>query len=410
MDFLLVSFYAAILVIVITVIRAAALYRLPKSTFVALWGIAALRLSIPVQIKSSLNIYALMGKLFGFKTGIASIRSGTEYFAQAVAGGESSLHRDFSALRLIWLIGICFFAAYFIIVYFRARGAIMKSEPFGTEYLPQWVKVHRRKKTVQIRLSEKNTIPMTCGIFRPVIILPKQICLTDKKELDYILAHELTHIDHFDLVFKLCLTVLVCLHWFNPFVWLMYKIANRDIELRCDEKVVKKFGIDMKSSYALALIEFEEKKALFPLVNYFSHNAAEERIKAIMKMKKYPISAIVAAVLMIVAISVGFSTAPAIIKDQGEKNTKVQNALYEEERNAYYNSEKVQSNVITEQKTEENISIIDAGNSSPDYYEKAIDAIEENRIFGSREIEDPAAFAEREFGKTIFYDDPGRSE
>ncbi len=409
MDFLLVSFYAAILVIVITVIRAAALYRLPKSTFVALWGIAALRLSIPVQIKSSLNIYALMGKLFGFKTGIASIRSGTEYFAQAVAGGESSLHRDFSALRLIWLIGICFFAAYFIIGYFRARGAIMKSEPFGTEYLPQWVKVHRRKKTVQIRLSEKNTIPMTCGIFRPVIILPKQICLTDKKELDYILAHELTHIDHFDLVFKLCLTVLVCLHWFNPFVWLMYKIANRDIELRCDEKVVKKFGIDMKSSYALALIEFEEKKALFPLVNYFSHNAAEERIKAIMKIKRYPMPVIIAAVLTVITVTVGFSTSP-MLKDQGREIVQAQNFVDGDgiKRN---DTERVRSSVVPERETEENGYGTGEENSVPGvYFAKAEDAIIGKRIFGDRVIDDPRAFAEREFGNTIFYDDPGRSE
>lgn len=101
------------------------------------------------------------------------------------------------------------------------------------------------------------------------------------------MTHELVHIRHFDAAAKLFLTAALCVHWYNPLVWAMYVLANRDIELACDEAVVRSFGGDVKSAYARTLIGMEEKKTgLIPLCNNFSKNAIEERVTAIMKMKK----------------------------------------------------------------------------------------------------------------------------
>ena len=101
-----------------------------------------------------------------------------------------------------------------------------------------------------------------------MILLSKATEWTHETRLEYILTHELVHIRRFDTLMKLLFVTTVCVHWFNPLVWAMYVLANRDLELSCDEAVVRTFGETMKSAYALTLIELEEKKnRITPLVS-----------------------------------------------------------------------------------------------------------------------------------------------
>lgn len=89
----------------------------------------------------------------------------------------------------------------------------------------------------------------------------------------------------YDTVTKLIVTLALCIHWFNPFVWVMYILFNRDIELACDESVIRQFGEKSKSAYSLMLINMEATKSgLLPFCNNFSKNAIEERITAVMKI------------------------------------------------------------------------------------------------------------------------------
>lgn len=132
---------------------------------------------------------------------------------------------------------------------------------------------------------------------------------SDEKQLQYIFAHEYAHIRRFDAVTKLFLTAALCIHWFNPLVWAMYILSNRDIELSCDEAVVRSFGETIKSSYARILVSMEEKKSAFtPYYNSFSKNAIEERIVAIMKIKKTSMIAVLIAVTMVIGVTTVFAT------------------------------------------------------------------------------------------------------
>ena len=107
--------------------------------------------------------------------------------------------------------------------------------------------------------------------------MPKKKDWENSQQLKYVLLHEYTHICRFDMVTKLIAALALCIHWFNPFVWAMYILFNRDIELSCDESVVRHFGENTKSFYARTLITMEEKKSgLTPLYNSFSRNAIEE--------------------------------------------------------------------------------------------------------------------------------------
>ena len=104
-------------------------------------------------------------------------------------------------------------------------------------------------------------------MFHPVILMPTSTKWENTDSLEYVLAHEYVHIRRFDSIRKLALIVVLCVHWFNPLVWGMYVLANRDIELSCDEAVVRLFGESAKTAYARALISMEETRSgLTPLV------------------------------------------------------------------------------------------------------------------------------------------------
>lgn len=325
MDILQLSFSASVMIVAVVMIRALTLHRLPKRTFLALWGVVICRLLIPFSIPYRFSFYTgleLVKQLLSAQT-VTSVVSapvvitGGTNIAELPAAGEvmpsvPAATADVSPILVAWLVGMCVFALIFIIVYLKCRREFKTSLPVQNDFAACWLREHTLRRTVQIRQSDRIQAPLTYGVFRPVILLPKAIDWTDEAGLKVILAHELTHIRRFDTLLKLVLVTAMCVHWFNPVVWVMYVLANRDIELSCDEAVVRSFGETMKSTYAMTLIGWEERKSsLAPLISGFSKNAIEERITAIMKIKKYSMPIMIVAVLLVVGLTVGFATSKA---------------------------------------------------------------------------------------------------
>lgn len=323
MDILQMSFSAAIFIITIAIFRELTLYKLPKNIFLVLWGVVICRLLIPFSIPSRLSFYTGMEILRRAST------ETTHFTAPAMSvvdigklanSGTSTISMPISTLALIWLTGMCVCAIFFIVTYIKCRREFNTALPVENDFIVLWQQKHPLRLPVHIRQSDRIKGPLTYGVFQPVLLLPKETDWTDETSLQYILTHEYVHIKRFDALTKLLLTFALCVHWFNPFVWVMYMLANRDLELSCDETVVRTFGEPMKSAYALTLIGLEEKKSrLTPLFNGFSKNAIEERITAIMKIKKYSVPVIIIAVLLIAGVTVGLVTSPA---------TKVSNNSY----------------------------------------------------------------------------------
>ena len=165
------------------------------------------------------------------------------------------------------------------------------------------------RRSVQIRQSDQISAPLTYGIVRPVVLMPKKTDWENGQQLQYILTHEYMHIRHFDMVWKLIAVAALCVHWFNPMVWLMYYIFNSDIELSCDESVVRQFGDNSRISYANTLITMEEKRSgLTPFCNNFSKSAIEKRIMAIMKTRKRTVRAVISGAVILVAVVILFAT------------------------------------------------------------------------------------------------------
>ncbi|MCB6366121.1 M56 family metallopeptidase [Intestinibacillus massiliensis] len=317
------AFIAAVLLL-----RRLALHRLPKRTFVVLWLVVLCRLLLPFDVASPASVYTLLGQARGAATpqggfpAVAlpaavpppALEAGGAPAAPAAADTPSTPApaRETPAVpwaALAWGCGCAGLSLFFLLSYLRCRRVFRDAQPACHPFAARWLQAHRLLRPVQIRQSAHVASPLTFGVLRPVILLPAAADWTDETALSYILEHEFIHIRRFDALTKLLLTAALCLHWCNPLVWLMSRAAGRDIELACDEAVVRRLG--GRAGYAMALIGMEQRKgALLPL--HFSQNATEERITAIMKTKKATLAAGLAAACLIAGLTAAFATsAPA---------------------------------------------------------------------------------------------------
>lgn len=145
-----------------------------------------------------------------------------------------------------------------------------------------WQKEHQLSRPISIRQLDTIHSPLTYRVIKPVVLLPKRmIQCPEKRELEFVLEHEFFHIKKNDELFKLLLIAVVCIHWFNPYAWVMLFAANEDIELACDESVMRSLGYRYKKDYAYTLIRLESNLKGSSFYNNFSTNDLSVRFSAI---------------------------------------------------------------------------------------------------------------------------------
>lgn len=377
MDLLTMSLSAAVMIAAIVILRALLIDRLPKTTFLILWAVVLLRLLVPVSVPSAWSVYSLLqprqqaiqtvqeeNTVLPQVEPVVSQPSAitTEPAAPAVdsAAGEAeeitvtparqesssptvqqstpteqppqaeektkpAISLPVEPSALIWGVGAAALGLYFVVGYWRATREFDMSLPVEHPFCGEWLRRQKEKmplrRQIRIRQFDRIGTPLTYGVRRPTILLPNQTLEEQPKTLTYILTHEYVHIRRFDCVSKLLLSAALCLHWFNPLVWVMYVLANRDLELSCDEMVLRLLGIENRSAYAMALLEMEEKRSGFgALYSAFGKNAIEERIGAIMKMKKRSLLSAVMAVVLVFTLTACLATSPV------EEETSAQTA------------------------------------------------------------------------------------
>lgn len=340
MGFLHRSMTGAILILATILLRALALRRLPKATFRVLWMVAAARLLLPFAIPSRLSLYNLFplarpSQLSLYKLVAKSVQDGAQEPGGAVWGvwmdgwaWQMTRRGNFwgiPVLEIIYFTGVGLFATYFLVSYFFWWKKFRVALPVQHDGVREWVG-RKERAGLFVRVSDRIKSPLTYGIFRPVILLPKGMDWEDGETLRYILEHEYAHIRHCDTMAKLVFAVVLCMHWFNPAVWVMYFLANRDMELYCDETVVRMGGYEAREKYALALLHMEElKKQPFSLYSHFSGNAMEERIVAIMKIRKKSVLGVALAVGIVAGTTMLFATSAFAGdggKEEGQENVQ----------------------------------------------------------------------------------------
>ena len=326
MNLLELTIQGGVLIAAILLLRALLRYRLPGWTFRLLWGVALVRLLVPVALPFSWNIYSGLEHL-----------APPDAPAQATPGGIlSPVLPEFPAeplppqtshplptqaapaataeipwLTLLWLAGAIILAALFLISYWRCLKIFRTALPLTHPAVNQWRRRCPALRGVPIRQCDQIRTPLTYGLHRPVILLPKGLSCDDQAELGYILLHEGAHIQNQDAWWKIFLALALCVHWFNPLVWCMYVCASRDLERCCDERVVRTCGLERRSDYALTLLKWEERRScLHPLYSSFSNKIMKERVISIMKLKKQSAAALALALILVVGTTVTFATSP----------------------------------------------------------------------------------------------------
>lgn len=316
MDLIQMTVTGSILIGCIGAIRFLAIHRLPKMAFWALWIIAALRLLLPWSLPLP----------DGIQTGAAALSNTVRDLSAGIfcpsfmgqeggwGSGETPPGAPFpdtplpSLVMVVWLAGAICLAVYFAAAYLWNVRMFKRSVPDSTPYVQEWKKAHRIFRPLEVRNLDVISSPMTYGILHPVILLPKGLDRSGEAVLWYVLTHEYVHIRRFDAMAKLLLTAALCIHWFNPLVWAMYILANRDLELSCDACVLRRAGRAGRAGYALSLLSLEETRSPgAPFCNHFSKNAMEERIEAIMKYKKTPAIAMIAAWILAAGATTAFA-------------------------------------------------------------------------------------------------------
>ena len=275
-------FSSSAMILLVLALRLFLKKHLPRGIFPALWCLCALRLLLPIAIPTRLSVWNLLhtpaaaqanGVISDVLTPFPSLATNSITEPAADAAG-------IRPMLLVWLVCAILFAAYFAVGYAcmvrRFRGTRLAPQPSIDALLDRF----RFSRDPRICVSNSRRAPLTFGVFHPTVLLPEDLPVGDA-QFQLVLAHELAHIRRKDCLRKLLLTVCLCLYWWNPLVWMMVWLANRDMELACDEAVLRALGPDCRKAYALTLLDMAQRNPKSaPLCSGFAKSSAEERIRS----------------------------------------------------------------------------------------------------------------------------------
>ena len=309
------SISASWLVLVVLILRFV-LKKAPKWVNILLWGIVAIRLICPFSFESALSLIpsaetfpekVISGPSFDVQTGITPVDNrindylGDRYF-EGVTVPANNGNSIMTILTIVWTIGILLLVAYTVISYWRLRRKVDTAVRYKDN----------------IFQSENVKSPFVLGIIKPRIYLPFNM---NGQDLEHVVAHEQAHIHRKDHWWKPFGFLLLTIHWFNPLVWLAYVLLCRDIELACDERVIKELGNEQRADYTQALVACSVNRRMIaacPLA--FGEVGVKDRVKSVMNYKKPAFWGVVLAVIVCVFVAVCFLTNP-VTKNNGTDGT-----------------------------------------------------------------------------------------
>ncbi|MCL2820777.1 MAG: M56 family metallopeptidase [Oscillospiraceae bacterium] len=302
------------------------LKKAPKIISYCLWAIAGFRLLIPFSIESMFSLIPFRAQIIPpdiIMQPLPQIDSNMIAFDNlinsslpaAALGDSANPLQIWTAIGAwVWLAGAAIMFTYAMVSFAVIKRSMKKA-------------VH-----VEDNIYEAGNIdsPFVLGFIKPMIYLPVNLYGNEK---NYIILHEQTHIKRFDHLIKLFAYFILCMHWFNPLAWVAFILINVDMEMSCDERVLKEIGEKTKKDYSLLLLSLATKRRTInvsPLA--FGESGVKERMKNILKYKEASRVVIAAAVCLLVIFSVGFSldkvtaTTAQILSDSDTTAEKPQTA------------------------------------------------------------------------------------
>ena len=215
----------------------------------------------------------------------------TDFQEGRAAQSVTSLAGLLAIATAVWLCGAAGLLLYSLISLFQLQRRLLGATPLAGER--------------QVWLADHLSSPFVLGLFRPRIFLPSDL---PKEERGYILFHERTHIRRLDPCFRALAWLAAVIHWFNPLVWLAFYLAGRDMEISCDEAVLRNIGRDIRADYSSTLLRLSTGKRLpiGPLA--FGDGRLQSRIKHVLHYKKPALWVINLALITVLAAGTALAT------------------------------------------------------------------------------------------------------
>lgn len=304
------SISASIFIFVVLLLRLF-FRKAPKWVSVLLWGLVAIRLLLPFVPESALSLmpkaeWVTQNTFYPEENTFfdsipadrikvdAGMGKDVVYYYKVVEP-PIEIHRGVSpvfVLSCIWLAGVAAMLVYMLVSYIRVMRCVRGAKQFRGN----------------IYTSESVSSPFVLGLIRPRIYLPENM---DAVSMSYVIAHEEAHLRRFDHLWKPFGFLLLAVHWFNPLIWIGYILLCRDIEMACDERVVRGMNEEERADYSEALLECSVNRKIIsacPLA--FGEIGAKARIKIVLNYKKPAFWIVVLAVIASVTAAVCFLTNP----------------------------------------------------------------------------------------------------
>ena len=293
------------------------LAKAPKQLRCLMWGLAALRLVVPFSIESMLSLLPSPQTLPDniLYTASPVIHSGiplvdnavnpilsTSLSPQPLTSANPTQILSFIYSQ-VWILGMVLMSLYALFSWLHVRRKVAASIPLGSN----------------VRLCDYIDSPFILGIFRPVIYLPSSL---EEASITYVMAHEQSHLKRRDHWWKPIGFAILSVHWFNPAVWIAYILLCRDIELACDERVIRQLGEAEKRAYSTALLNCSIRRpyiAACPLA--FGEVGVKQRIKSVLNYRKPSFWILLISILLCMVMVVCFLTDPVVDEYELEGTT-----------------------------------------------------------------------------------------
>lgn len=279
----------------------------PAYLRIVLWVFVGFRLIIPFDIKTDLSLIPSAKPLSEYTvqyetdpkidSGIRPIDEAinpvfTETFKADPTNSVNPLYVHTSIAGIVWIFGIAILLLCSLISHFRLKKRLSDSIPLSEE----------------IRLCDHIETPFVYGLFKPTIYLPSSLNEKDRK---IVLKHERMHIARRDHLLKPLAYLISIVHWFNPLVWLSYHLFCKDIEIACDEAVIKDMTLQEKKDYSKTLLSCAaHKRFVFSYPLAFGEVGIKERVKNVLDYKKPSFWIILVGIVICIVTGVCFLTNP----------------------------------------------------------------------------------------------------
>ncbi len=342
LDMSLTASYVILIVILVRLL----LKKAPKAISYALWIVVAFRLLIPFTFESSFSLIPSKTNVGNISYQRISQQSPQPGISPQmnVGGSNSEVNTIINNLLPEPTLGASADPSQIVL----EVGAYVWIFVIMSLLIYSFVSILIIKKRLKgARLIEKNIFEaknirtaFVLGFVNPKIYLPEGLT---KEEQDYIILHEQTHIKRKDHIIKVLAFFILALHWFNPLVWIAFRLMSKDMELSCDEKVLKQMGSKIKKPYANSLLTLNTEKSFInasPLA--FGEGSVKARIKNVLNYKKPAFWVILIALIFAIVIGVGLLSNPED-KDSNENQSELvgQDPVEEEPSNSQEPAEEV---------------------------------------------------------------------